>query len=83
MAREDPSSILPAWQEFCGFDREGRNGWFSILTRNAGRKRFRGCMRYGKRPETVYTRQKYEGDEPGGISYAETGENRKRMGARN
>ena len=30
MAREDPSSILPARQEFCGFDREGRNGWFDI-----------------------------------------------------
>ena len=21
---------LPAWQEFCGFDREGQNGWFDI-----------------------------------------------------
>ncbi len=30
VAREDPSSILPAWQEFCGFDREGQNGWFDI-----------------------------------------------------
>ena len=30
MAREDPSSILPAWQEFCGFDLEGENGWFDI-----------------------------------------------------
>ena len=30
MTRKDPSSILPAWQEFCGFDREGQNGWFDI-----------------------------------------------------
>ena len=22
---------LPAWQEFCGFDLEGKNGWFDIL----------------------------------------------------
>ena len=21
---------LPAWQEFCGFDREGQNAWFDI-----------------------------------------------------
>lgn len=26
---------LPAWQEFCGFDREGQNGWFDIALDDA------------------------------------------------
>ena len=26
---------LPAWQEFCGFDRQGQNGWFDIVLDDA------------------------------------------------
>ncbi|QTE68857.1 right-handed parallel beta-helix repeat-containing protein [Clostridiales bacterium] len=33
---------LPAWQEFCGFDREGQNGWFDIdVDAEAGTVTFR------------------------------------------
>ena len=33
---------LPAWQEFCGFDREGQNGWFDIdVDAEAGSVTFR------------------------------------------
>jgi len=33
---------LPAWQEFCGFDLEGQNGWFDIdLDRETGTVTFR------------------------------------------
>ena len=33
---------LPAWQEFCGFDREGQNAWFDIeLDRETGKAVFR------------------------------------------
>ena len=33
---------LPAWQEFCGFDREGQNAWFDIeLDEETGKAEFR------------------------------------------
>ena len=42
---------LPAWQEFCGFDREGQNGWFDIAldeetgTVTSGRRTQPFCLR--------------------------------------
>ena len=35
---------LPAWQEFCGFDREGQNGWFDIgVDEKTGKISFRAA----------------------------------------
>ena len=35
---------LPAWQEFCGFDREGQNAWFDIeVDEETGRFAFRAA----------------------------------------